>query len=214
MTYIYDILLNFNEKFYEFYEWEKNDKIYHVKKIPILKVETKVIEDILLKKIQIKNNITKFKTELFGNKKNKYLNSCLLTDGYKVIGIQINDNNEIEKLSDLLLDEAMDAISISSRLNITSFEYNIIGNKNNNYFLTRKELEIKTFLESELKKIYKNKEYDKLEYLYFEYFNKCNNNVNNLYKELKNTLKNNITDKHLNLYNLLHLKEECHNTNK
>ena len=160
MTYIYDILLNFNKDFYEFYEWDKNDKIIHVKKISIFKVESKVIEDILFKKIILNNNTTninKFKTELFGNKKNKYLNACLLTDGYKVIAIETNDKLEIENISDLLLDEALDAINISSRLNIITFEYNIVGNKKINNFLTRKELEIKIFLENELKKIKKKK---------------------------------------------------------
>ena len=38
MTYIYDILLNFNEEYYEFYDWNKEDTIVHIKKIPIYKI--------------------------------------------------------------------------------------------------------------------------------------------------------------------------------
>ena len=53
MIYIYDILLNFNTEFFEFYEWEKSDLLFHIKKIPIYKVETKVIEDFLTKKVII-----------------------------------------------------------------------------------------------------------------------------------------------------------------
>ena len=37
MKYIYDIVLNFNEEFFEFYDWNLNDEITHIKKIPIIK---------------------------------------------------------------------------------------------------------------------------------------------------------------------------------
>ena len=47
MIYIYDILLNLNNDFYEFYEWEKNDNIFHIKKIPIFLVDTNFMEDLL-----------------------------------------------------------------------------------------------------------------------------------------------------------------------
>ena len=38
MKYIYDIELNFNNKYYEFYEWEKKDNITHINKIPYYKI--------------------------------------------------------------------------------------------------------------------------------------------------------------------------------
>ena len=38
MKYIYDILLNYNERLYEFYEWEDNDYFDYVKKIEVIKV--------------------------------------------------------------------------------------------------------------------------------------------------------------------------------
>ena len=215
MIYIYDILLNFNKDFYEFYEWEKKDYIYHIKKIPIIKIDTNLMELLFTKKIKFTKelgDILYYKVELFGNKKNKIKYSCLFTDGYKVLGVLLNDNLEIDKISDLLLDEANDAINISSRSNVIKLEYTIIGNNKNNLLLTRYEKNIKQYLEEELKKIYKNKEESKLEYLYFEYFNNNINSLENAYKELKNSLKNGITDKHINLYNLLHLKE-CNNMN-
>ena len=33
MDYIYDIVLNFQNNYYEFYEWKTTDKIINVKKI-------------------------------------------------------------------------------------------------------------------------------------------------------------------------------------
>ena len=34
MNYIYDILLNFKNKLYDFYDWNINDDITHIRKIP------------------------------------------------------------------------------------------------------------------------------------------------------------------------------------
>ena len=174
MTYIYDILLNFNDEFYEFYEWEKKDNIYHIKKIPVFKVDTLFMENLLENKIEISNdflNIINNKTEVFEGKKIKLLKySCLFTDSYKVVGINIEDNSI--KLSDLLLDEALDTLEITKRLQVINISYNIIKEKNISYFETRNELKIKNSLLIEFNNIYKNKDDNKLKYLYFEYFNK------------------------------------------
>ena len=35
MNYIYDILLNFQKEFYDFYEWNPDDEIIHIRKIPL-----------------------------------------------------------------------------------------------------------------------------------------------------------------------------------
>ena len=42
MNYYYDFILNFNkerEPYYNFYEWEKDDDLVKIKKIPIFRVE-------------------------------------------------------------------------------------------------------------------------------------------------------------------------------
>ena len=41
MNYIYDILLNFQKEFYEFYEWNTSDEITHIRKIPLIRVSDK-----------------------------------------------------------------------------------------------------------------------------------------------------------------------------
>ena len=208
MIYIYDILLNFNENLYEFYEWEKGDNISHIKKIPIFKVNTSFMNDLISNKIVIDTSINKLlfnKTEVFDNKKIRTIKyACLFTDGYKVIGVLLNEDGSIFKISDLLLDEASDVISISNRCNLINIEYNIIESRNNNYYLTRKELRIKKYLSEELTSIYDSKDNLKLEYLYFEYFNKNLNDIDSIYKELVDSL-NNINNKHFKLYELIKL---------
>ena len=43
MKYAYDVVLNFNDEFYNFYEWDTDDTIAYVKKIPIYKVTNDII---------------------------------------------------------------------------------------------------------------------------------------------------------------------------
>ena len=51
MLYIYDILLNWcRDKLYDFFEWEKTDKLEHVKKIPLIRVERGLINKLSTEK--------------------------------------------------------------------------------------------------------------------------------------------------------------------
>jgi len=210
MIYIYDILLNFNDNLYEFYEWEKNDFIYHIKKILVVKVDTELIENILYNFIKVDNNFLKLiynKTEMF-SKKNKYIKySCLFSDGYKVIGVLFDDLGNIIKVSDLLLDEASDALNITKRCNLIKIEYNIIRSKNINNIMTRRELSIKNYLLNEFNRIYQLDDIQEFKYLYFEYFNEFCNDINIIYNKLIKSLEF-INDNHFKLYDLLKLCNE------
>ncbi|MCI5701726.1 MAG: hypothetical protein MR266_03085 [Erysipelotrichaceae bacterium] len=209
MIYIYDIILNFNSVFYEFYEWDSKDNLTFIRKIPLVKVDTNFINDILTKKVVIDDPIVleiTNKCEITSCKKaNKIKYACLFTDSLKVIGVILNDKKQIIKVSDLLLDEANDVINISKRTNIRSITYNILENKNNEFFLTKKEIKIKNYLQDEIQNIQNKKDFSKLSYLYFEYFNKIPDNNCDISKELLNSFKNNLTTKHIELYELLKL---------
>lgn len=209
MIYIYDIILNFNSVFYEFYEWDSKDNLTFIRKIPLVKVDTNFINDILTKNVVIDDPIVleiTNKCEITSCKKaNKIKYACLFTDSLKVIGVILNDKKQIIKVSDLLLDEANDVINISKRTNIRSITYNILENKNNEFFLTKKEIKIKNYLQDEIQNIQNKKDFSKLSYLYFEYFNKIPDNNCDISKELLNSFKNNLTTKHIELYELLKL---------
>lgn len=209
MIYIYDIILNFNSVFYEFYEWDSKDNLTFIRKIPLVKVDTNFINDILTKKVVIDDPIVleiTNKCEITSCKKaNKIKYACLFTDSLKVIGVILNDKKQIIKVSDLLLDEANEAINISKRTNTRSITYNILENKNNEFFLTKKEIKIKNYLKEEIENIQNKKDFSKLSYLYFEYFNKIPDNNCDISKELLNSFKNNLTIKHIELYELLKL---------
>ncbi len=206
MTYIYDILLNFNQDFYEFYEWDKGDNLTIVKKIPLLKVSSSVIDDVLTKKIKIEDPfVLDLNTEIFENKKNKILKyTFLITDTYRVLAISLNQDLILTKISDLLLEENIDALNISKRCKLTEIAYTIIDTKKNNCFLTRNELKIKNYLIQEFTRIKKENDLEKLKYLYFEYFNKTPVKEN-YYQELLNSLDHDVTKNHLKLYKLIKL---------
>ena len=40
MNYIYDILANFNNIYYDFFDWNESDNIIHIKKVPIVRVDS------------------------------------------------------------------------------------------------------------------------------------------------------------------------------
>lgn len=46
MKYIYDIVLNFNKQYFNFFEWNINDNIINIRKIPIFKISDKFYFDI------------------------------------------------------------------------------------------------------------------------------------------------------------------------
>ena len=47
MNFYYEIKLNFNDdKLFNFYEWSVDDKLDHIKKIPLIKVKSNVFRDI------------------------------------------------------------------------------------------------------------------------------------------------------------------------
>ena len=71
MSYIYDILLNFNTKYYDFFEWNKNDEITHIKKIPIFKTTSEDFLKIKLNTVKFSENLLNLienKTEIFKKK--------------------------------------------------------------------------------------------------------------------------------------------------
>lgn len=207
MIYIYDILLNFNDKLIEYFEWEEKDNIKYVKKIAVFKAQENIINDIIKKELLLSNDFTEKipKYEMNGLKKERC--ACLLTDGNIVIGILIKEN-KIIGISRLLLDEENEVLDISSNLKPINISYKILNNKIN-YInnLTRKEQIIKEKLTTEFKNLFINKQYNKLYYLYYEYTNKESKNYEYIYNYLINTLTN-FNNKHLKLNEILLLSNK------
>lgn len=187
MNYIYDILLNFNNIPYDIFEWNKDDKILHIRKIPLIKLSTFDLSNLVNKKVKIDNEflIKIYKrTEQYNKKVLDY--SFLATDGKMVIAFKIEQNKI--KYSQLFLDEEMEVLDFSSNLNVSSIKYQIINDKKIDYLQTRNQQHIKKFIYNQLKKI---NDVDKLNFLYLECFNKkSNDTLKDIYYELDHNFEN------------------------
>ena len=56
MIYIYDIVLNLNKELIEYFEWDTNDNIKYIRKMPLYKINNKLMKDIITKNIKIDKN--------------------------------------------------------------------------------------------------------------------------------------------------------------
>lgn len=194
MNYVYDITLNFNKDLYSFYEWNKEDRINLFLKIPIFKVEDKIIKDMFLSTIALNVdfiNKIKNKTEIY-NKKNKDNSYAIFASDNKVIALMFNDKGISIKKSSLCIDEEDDILEFVKLIKYSLIDYKIIEKKSiKNKFITRNENDSKNKLLNEIKTIYKNKEYDKLKYIFYELYDEINDNNDIIYNKIINIIENN-----------------------
>ncbi len=183
MNYIYDIILNFNEQIYDFYEWNKSDNLTHIRKIPLIRVNSKDLYNIENNYIKFNEDLfnkIKSRTEVFAGRTVKTIDACIFSDGTSVIAVKVKNNKYY--FSKLIIEEEMEVIEVATRMKEMNIEYEIIKKRFND-LKTRKELEIEDYVKRELNKLEKNNEEEKLKYLFFECFGKKDYDIKKLYKE-------------------------------
>lgn len=184
MTYIYDILLNFNEEYYDFYDWNKEDRIIHIKKIPIYRINDKDLKNIISSTVIFENkflDMIKDRTEVFLRHEIKNIKFCCLLCGKeKIIAVNLNENGKVIAKSDLLIDEYNEIINVIEDYTYTQVNY-VIENKNeDNNFTTRRLKEKNKFVIKELDSF----TLDELEYIYYECFSENENSKQAIIKKL------------------------------
>jgi len=212
MIYVYDVVLNLNSNLIEYFEWEEKDNIKYIRKIPFYKISKTTMTDFIKNNVEVeKEFLDKIydKCKLEENYNNDYKYVCLFTDGNLILGVSFNKMGENKLISRLLLDEEDEILLLGNRLTLTSVNYFVKSCKETiKSNLTRSEEVMKKTLEKELKTLYDKNLVDKLNYFYFEYFNKINNNKELCYKELIDSLNNNFNKRHVNLYNIIKMSYE------
>ena len=145
MEYIYDIVLNFNDCYYEFYEWNSKDKIINVKKIPVYRINDIDYLSFKYNKVSIVNKF------------NQNYNIYLVTNTLEVMAIMLDKSGNIIKRSSLLLEEADEVLEISEKLEVTNITYkkNIPQDRN---IISRSIKEKYNFIASFFKNINLNKD--------------------------------------------------------
>ena len=189
MKYVYDIILNFNDNLYDFFEWNEEDNVDYIKKIPIFKVSKEVIKDLTSCKVKLNKEFIqsiKNRCEIYMKNSIGIIEyACLFFSDEKVIAIEFNYKGVSMFKSDLLIDEALDIIEYYKKIKTIKLDYAVIS-KYNKLFVTRKEENMIKFIKVELKKILEFNNTDKLKYLYYECFNKLDNNLNKMINDLEN----------------------------
>ena len=205
MNYIYDILLNFNNVLYDFYDWNLNDNIIHIRRIPIMRIDKNNFKNIKNNKIKINSSILekiKNKTEIFTNRNLKNIEyACLFCSENSTIAIKFDSYGKSISKSSLLVDEESEVCDSFYNEDISNFSYEVLSKDNIDLFKTRKEKEIYLYILKELKKT--NKE--KLKYLYFECFKKQENDCKKILNKIIEELNNNFNDIYKTIYNFFKL---------
>lgn len=211
MIYIYDILLNFNKTIYEYYEWMKEDKIIHIKRIKLFKITPEQLQDLFKYNIKLDKDILNLifnKTEIYRYSPIEY--AALFTDGYRALAITFDKLGKSKERSRLVLDEEEEILEISRKVDVYKINY-----KKNNFIkeeiLTRKERGIKKNLLDYINRLYKNKNTSTLKYLYLAYFEKSEEDIDKIYKDLITSLDK-ITEKHKILLTTLDLSNKNKST--
>ena len=179
MDYIYDIVLNFQDEYYDFYEWLPNDKIISIKKIPIYKITNKNY-------LNIKNNIVTIMRDSLP-KQNKMF---LLTSGIEIMGILIDNNGKVIKKSSLLFEESDDVLNDKEHIKEINIKYVINKTKQIEY-ISRSKKEKYKYLNKYFSKMDKIKDEYFLKYLYYDITNHDEKDIDKVYTYLLHLIKEN-----------------------
>lgn len=204
MIFIYDIWINLNDIFYDFYEWDENDFTEHVRKIPLFRINSSMMEMLIKKNILINKSFLMSiynKCEIFNNRSVELFEYCAtFSDINRVIIVSFNKEGKVLELSSLSLSEEIEILDISETLTTKDIKYEKLENNYERCTLTRRENFIINKIIKELEKIKDDKE--KLKYLCFEWFG---NNDEASFEKLAEAIKKDFNDKHLEFIELLKL---------
>ena len=173
MDYIYDIVLNFQNNYYDFYEWKSTDKVINIKKILVYIVNNEDYLNLKYNEIILDKKQLPFQTKMF-----------LVTNGIEVMGILLDNEGKIIKRSSLIFDEADEVLEEKETIKPLTIKYKKNIQKkhiSNSRILTEK---IK-FLQKYFSNIDKLKDEYLLKYIYYDIYNIEENNINKVYKKLQ-----------------------------
>lgn len=211
MIYVYDILLNWFQKrqVVDFFEWELNDELEHIKKIPLFKVDTTFMKDLYHSHIKLEISFLEKildKTECYFHNEIEVIQyACLFSDGNKCIAVEFNEQGHSIYKSTLLLDEEEEVLELIEELTTILIGYQIESSQKKQDYLTRKERENKKYILKELNKIFLEQDIEKMSYLYNEYFNEPDVTLEEMYQSLKNYISDTASKSHDEILQILRL---------
>ena len=204
MNYYYDLTLDFLENNYPFYEVDKTDEFIKVKKIPFFQVDSKVLKDFLLNKVKVEEsflNVIKNKTV---KENNETFNAVLLADKNNVVAFNFDNEGNLTGYSSIAISEELNILEIIYSVKRIEISYEKIR-KNKKSLLTRKEEKIKNIIIKEITKLYQENNLAKLQYLYLEWCDVLENDINLIYENMVNKINKEIDKKEEKIYQIIEL---------
>ena len=204
MNFYYDIVVNFQENNYMFYEWAESDVLEYIITVPIFQVTTKVLRDLINNNIEVDKE---FLDSIYNKTKLKkgfleYVSLFVSKNG--AIVLEFASDGKVIARSGLQVNDECNVMEVIYTLPIFRLEYKVLNRLELNKDL-RLESTIKDFINLEINTLYKNKEWEKIVFLYNEWFLKSDPNVGEMVQEMQNRLKGEITDREFRIYNLIKL---------
>lgn len=198
MNYIYDIVLNFQKDYYQFFEWNRTDKIKNISKILVYHISNQDLINLTYNDIIIDNPLLNNLKE----ETKRYKKIMILVSNTKqAIGLLFNKNGTLLKRSSLLFEEETEVNNFAKELPITSINY-----KKNKLLpiniALRAEKEKK---EPMIKYIHQTNDLTTLKYLYYEYFKEECEDIAKIKSHLLKILEDDWNSKKNNLYQIITL---------
>ncbi len=188
MSYAYDILLNFQDVYYDFFEWNEDDEFVHIKKIPIFLVSHNSYVDMKNYNVKIPAEFISSiynKCEVFNHYNRGGLSKAfIISDGDEAMAINFDKEGYVIARSSLIFDENDDICRSASNLEKAKINYEIIERNTENSFLTRFERTSTKKNLNKLKVLFDTKDFDKIYYLYLECFNSSCSDKEKVYHRL------------------------------
>ena len=187
MHYIYDVLVNFNDIYFDFYDWNDDDNIIHVKKLPIFKVDSNFFYSVKYSDVVVDHALIEKiyrKTEFFNCAKDKYSYVCCLCDGREAFIVNFNFKGSVIGRSSMLIDEENEVIDICESLSFCKFNIIINSSLNPSFFRTRYESDVKKYILNQLDCL----SFDELCYIYFDCFDECESDIYKINERIRNEI--------------------------
>ncbi len=162
MQYYYDVLGNFSEYILKFYEWESNDDVVNIKKIPFIKISK---EDM---RVLLSYSVILEMESIVKNNKDK-TNYLLFSTGCDALMVELNQEGKIIYYSSLLIEDELEVNELAHSMNTMKLKFKVLDKIKilSDY---RQGEKAKNLIFHELKKIKDNDNKDECLYYYYEWF--------------------------------------------
>ena len=180
----YSFKLNFNDKYYAFYDWLNTDDIKEYHHIKYYKVDTKTLNDLINYVVKVKDTIDD--TVYMYSNTFSYI-AIIYKDNisFKISSVMLNDEYKLKKIYLDLKYTKIDYIKESKRLRSEDLRY------------------MDVLKDALLKEVNLLNDEDKMKYLYYEWFDRKESNIALIKKRMLSKLQKPLTKKEKYIYELI-----------